>query len=719
MTIEAQTQYSNANVIGARISAWLSNLGGRWDIVLGVILLVGVGIMLIPLPTFVVDTLISINIAITLLVLLVAFYIKSPLQFLSFPAVILLATMLRLALTISTTRLILLNGDAGEIIKTFGSFVVAGSVAVGLIIFILITIVQFIVVTKGAERIAEVAARFSLNALPGRQMAIDADLRAGDIDKEQAREMRRQLARKSQFNGAMDGAMKFVKGDAIAAMIIVAVNLIGGISIGMVARDMDFATATETYALLTIGDGLISQIPSLLIAIAAGAVVSRVASDADGGSSVGNDIAGQLSAQAVPIFMAASALAVIGLLPGFPTAILWPMAAVLALMGWLAFRRSKTDNPTDTSTRANLGDRSTEQQDAEVSNSGDVGQSNSRAVPEVGPQDVLSLALGSDLRTGFDWQELSTVLEAESRKLAEDLGITLGNVGLSAKNIPAPDGWQILADGAVSASGNMATDTIATDADERILSALQIMPIGRFALPDGGQWAVVNTEDADRITDAGAIVLSLVAVIGRGLCTSAERLAPSLIGIQETAMFLKEAEATLPDLVSEVRGRVSLQRLTDVLRQLLEDGVSLAHRRLILEGVSRHSDRASDPTMLAEHVRSTLSRPISQAAAGPDGAIPALILRDDLEQMFRYASPAAGRSWLGAAELPALPKLLASLRSAFNAAPLDTSPVLICSPDIRRKVQMTLLAAGVTQNVLSTADVNADFPLKPLGTLGY
>jgi type III secretion protein V len=713
MTMEIATTNTKMTA-RSRMTSILANLGERWDIVLGAILLVGVAIMLIPLPTFLVDLLISVNIALTLLILLVAFYIKNPLQFSSFPAVILLATLLRLALTIATTRLILLNGDAGHIVATFGNFVVAGSVAVGMIIFLLITVVQFIVVTKGAERIAEVAARFSLDALPGRQMAIDADLRAGDIDKVQAKAMRAQLARESQFNGAMDGAMKFVKGDAIAGIIIVAVNLIGGITIGVVGKGMAFGDAVHTYSLLTIGDGLLAQIPSLLIAISAGAVVSRVVSDQAGGASIGNDIARQLSGEAVPIAMAAGALGLIGMLPGFPTLIFWFFAGLMGVAAWFANKRAKEGLAEGSVSGSGASASATEGTQSDADTKADIQAS----APVVGPQDVISIALGHDLRADFPWADFATRIDKTRADLVVSLGINLGNIGLSDRTLARADGWQILSDGAVSASGTMFSNAVATNADSQALDAMGAERMASFRLPDGNQWFLVAQSRAADIEKIGASAFGLIDLLASAVGQSAKRLAPSLVGIQETAAFLREAETVMPDLVAEVRGRVPLQRITDVLRQLLEDGVSVSHSRLILEGIGKYADRTMDATSLAELVRSSLSRPISQAASGHDGTIPALILRDDVEQVFRYLQPTGGRTWLGENEMSSLPRFMANLRAAVSSAALERPAVLVCSPDIRRKVQATLQAAGLELQVLSTSDINPDFPLQPLGTVG-
>src|SRR5262245_17948481 len=304
----------------------LAVVSRRGDLAVAAILLVAVAIIIVPLPTMMIDVLITINIAVSALVLLVAFYMARPTDLSALPSIILVATLFRLSITISTSRLILLQGDAGEIVTAFGNFVVGGNIAVGLTIFLIITIAQFVVITKGAERVAEVAARFSLDSLPGKQMSIDADLRSGDIDQAEARALRAGLQGESQLYGAMDGAMKFVKGDAIASIVVVLVNLIGGLAIGTIQQGKPIGAAAELYSLLTVGDGLVAQIPALLMSVAAGALVTRVVSE--DGHDLGTDIAGQLFRDPRVLAIAATVLLGLAAVPGFPS----PMFLVLALV---------------------------------------------------------------------------------------------------------------------------------------------------------------------------------------------------------------------------------------------------------------------------------------------------------------------------------------------------------------------------------------------------
>ena len=272
----------------------LSRLSARQDLLLVALLVLTVAMMILPMPTVLADVLIALNIGISMLLMMVAVYIRAPVEFSTLPAVILITTAFRLSLSITTSRMVLVQADAGDIIRTFGDFVIAGNVVVGLVVYLIITIVQFVVITKGSERVAEVAARFSLDALPGKQISIDTDLKNGDIDQNEARRRRGLLQKESQLYGAMDGAMKFVKGDAIASLIIIVVNLLGGIAIGCLQHGLSFSEAVRTYSLLAVGDGLVAQIPALLVSLTAGVVVTRVTSDEEG--NLGRDIAAQLAA---------------------------------------------------------------------------------------------------------------------------------------------------------------------------------------------------------------------------------------------------------------------------------------------------------------------------------------------------------------------------------------------------------------------------------------
>ncbi len=324
---------------GTRLNRLLEGLGARQDLVLVALLVLTTVMMILPMPTVFADILIATNIALAVLLMMVAIYIAGPVEFSTLPTVILVTTAFRLSLSITTSRMILVQGDAGDIIRTFGEFVIAGNIVVGLVVYLIITIVQFVVITKGSERVAEVAARFTLDALPGKQISIDTDLKNGDIDQSEARRRRRMLEKESQLYGAMDGAMKFVKGDAIASLVIIVVNLVGGMAIGVLQRSLSFSEAVQTYSLLAVGDGLIAQIPALLISLTAGVIVTRVTSVA--GGNLGRDIVSQLTADARVLQVASAVLAGLALVPGFPVSVFLTLAIVLGAAGWALSTRQR------------------------------------------------------------------------------------------------------------------------------------------------------------------------------------------------------------------------------------------------------------------------------------------------------------------------------------------------------------------------------------------
>ena len=410
----------------ARLSALAGVAAQRTEVVVIAFMMMAVVMMIIPLPTYLVDTLIGVSISLSILVLVVAFYIRKPLELSALPALILLSTLFRLALSISTTRLILLHGDAGAIIDAFGKFVIAGEVVVGLVIFLIITVAQFVVITKGAERVAEVAARFSLDAMPGKQMSIDNDLRNGDIDSNEARRRRSDLQRESQLFGAMDGSMKFVKGDAIAGLIILFVNLIGGLLIGMLSRDMAFAEAGRTYSLLTVGDGLIAQIPALLIAVAAGTVVTRVNNEAEE-SDLGTEIIRQMGNSQRALTITALILVAVAFIPGFPAAVFLGLAALLGGCAWLLRRSQRREQEA-----AALVPEVAEEDAAQEPDNQE------EAAPAVTDSRVL-LSIGPGLAEAVPLQPFKQRLEVLCHDLHTELGIEFPQPSV-AVDMAAPTG---------------------------------------------------------------------------------------------------------------------------------------------------------------------------------------------------------------------------------------------------------------------------------------
>ena len=504
------------------------------DLVLAAVVVATVAMMVVPLPTPLLDLLLSANIAAAVTLLLVSLYVGDALKFATFPTLLLLTTLFRLALEISATRLILLRADAGEVIHAFGNFVVAGNLVVGAVVFMILTIVQFVVISKGAERVAEVAARFTLDAMPGKQMSIDAELRAGHVDHAEARRRRAALTRESQLFGAMDGAMKFVKGDAIAGIIVLGVNVVGGLVIGVFQRGLEPADAARVYTILTIGEGLVAQIPALLISTAAGIIVTRVASEDEGGAShLGRDIGRQVLAQPKALAVAAGLLALLAVVPGLPAAPFLVLAAALGAIAWWVLRAPSA---------------------AEDEESGDFAPSGPASGASESPSPMLTpivvevgAALADALGAGAF---MATAVPRLRDQLFAELGLPLPTMRLRS-----------VADG------------LATGA---FVIRLNEVPLGR------GELAPAELAGAaDRVADE---ILTLMRRYGH-----------ELVGVQETQALLDGLERTHPALVREVVPKlVSPVVLTDVLRRLVEEGVSLRNLPDVLGALADWAPREHD-----------------------------------------------------------------------------------------------------------------------------
>lgn len=406
----------------------MRRLAARQDLLLVALLVMTTVMMILPVPTMFADILIAINIGLSILLMMVAIYISSSVEFSTLPTVILVTTAFRLSLSITTSRMVLVQGDAGEIIRTFGEFVIAGNIVVGLVVYLIITIVQFVVITKGSERVAEVAARFTLDALPGKQISIDTDLKNGDIDQKEARRRRSTLEKESQLYGAMDGAMKFVKGDAIASLVIIVVNLVGGMAIGVMQRGLPFSDAVQTYSLLAVGDGLIAQIPALLISLTAGIIVTRVTSVA--GGSLGRDMVGQITADPRVLQAASAVMGGLAFVPGFPMPVFLTLAAILGAGGWAMSGRRRKDDA------AALADAAAA----------------SRAVPEAAH---LAVRVGSAL--AMHERTLGAALENARASLSARLGIHVPKVNLGPAPLE-PGAWRLDVDGIPVAGGKAELD---------------------------------------------------------------------------------------------------------------------------------------------------------------------------------------------------------------------------------------------------------------------
>ncbi|MBU6191298.1 MAG: FHIPEP family type III secretion protein, partial [Betaproteobacteria bacterium] len=452
------------NRLQAALQSLALKAANRNDIVLAVMIVAIIFMMILPLPTLAVDVLIGMNMTLSAVLLMVAMYLPTPLAFSSFPSVLLVTTLFRLGISIATTRLILLQGDAGSIIDTFGNFVVGGNLVVGLVVFLILTIVQFVVITKGAERVAEVAARFSLDAMPGKQMAIDGDMRAGTIDMDEAKRRRRAVEKESQLYGAMDGAMKFVKGDAIAGLIIVAVNLLGGILIGMLQRGMTAGKAMQTYSILSIGDGLISQIPALFISICAGIIVTRVQSD-EGPSNVGKDIGSQIMAQPRALIIGGCIALGMGFIPGMPSFVFLMLGIPLIGMGIAMRPRRKIDEKTG---------EITEVPALAASDAAARKPTRGDGTDEFVPTVPLILDVADNLKGSLKAEELNDELIKIRRALYFDLGVPFPGIQLRFNDRLEPNTYHVVLTEVPVAQGMLRADQVLVRESADKLSALGV-----------------------------------------------------------------------------------------------------------------------------------------------------------------------------------------------------------------------------------------------------
>jgi type III secretion protein V len=675
----------------------------RTDVVIVAFMLMAIAMMIIPLPTYMVDALIALNIALSLLILIVAFYINHSVEFSALPPLILLSTLFRLSLSITTTRLILLDGNAGHIVKAFGDFVIAGQVVVGLVVFLIITVAQFVVITKGAERVAEVAARFTLDAMPGKQMSIDNDLRNGDIDQAEARRRRSRLERESQMFGAMDGAMKFVKGDAIAGLVILFVNLLGGMMIGMVERGMPFAEAAHTYSLLTVGDGLIAQIPALLISVAAGTVVTRVNSDGEE-RDLGTEIVHQLGASYRALSLTALILLGVGFLPGFPLAVFLSLAAILGGFAFVLWRRERVlpaQEPVEP----------VEPQVVEEPQALDLAESFER------PLDCrVLLSVGPGLAEAAPLQPLRQRIETLCHDIRADLGLDVPVPEVFLDRNLAADRYTVELEGVPVSEGEFSGQMLLLR-DDPVHAHLLEVEVEQAPSPIAsrpGQW--VARSHADQLQEAGIGFLLADEVLREVLDRTLRRYAADFLGIQETRGILERLEDKYGELTKEVLRIMPLQRIAESLRLLVDEGVSIRNRRGLLEAMVEWGSRESDPARLTEHLRAALSRQISHQYADRNRVISAFVLAPSLEEQLRTAIRRQDKS------RDSIPEelnrtLLGQLRRLCDLLPENDHTVLLVHPELRRGMRRLIVRGELRLSVLSFRELATEYNLQAVGTL--
>jgi type III secretion protein V len=588
--------------------------------------------------------------------------------------------------------------------------VIGGNITVGLVVFLIITVAQFVVITKGSERVAEVAARFSLDALPGKQMSIDSDLRNGDIDQAEARRLRRGLERESHLYGALDGAAKFVKGDAIASIIVVMVNLIGGIAVGTLQHGLTLGTAAQTYSLLTVGDGLVAQIPALLVSVAAGTVVTRVAGEEL--RDLGGEITGQLMNNARVLGLAAIIMLGLAFLPGFPTAAFLTLAAALGLGSYWASRRkpavpvaSASPRPADAHAAVSRSEKPQEIAGA--------AQGTSERLP---PPGRLVVWLGRELRLAIPPAAFDAAAERARRHLFNDLGVAAPPPQLSVDETTEPEAFRIDLDGVPVAEGKMAADTMMVDAEALQLELLAVpysegTPIKR----EPTRWVLRRHEAA--LAEASIATVAPPDALARHLAQVLRSNATHFMGIQETRALLAAAEAECGELVKESQSVAPLQKLADIMRRLVEEDVPVRNMRLILEAVIDWGKREQDPVLLAEYVRIALRRQICFRCADRNRVIAAYMMSRPVEDLIRSAvRPTAAGSFVSISEA-ALRPAIEQIKHMIAASAEHARPAILTSMDVRRHVRTLLVRNDLDLPVLSYQELASEFHLQALATI--
>ncbi len=672
-------------------------ISARKDLLLVGLLVLIIFMMILPLPTLLMDVLISFNMTIAVLLLMVAIYLSSPLRFSTLPTVLLIATLFRLAISISTTRLILLQADAGEIVKTFGEFVVGGNLIVGLVVFLIITIVQFIVITKGAERVAEVGASFTLDGMPGKQMSIDADLKAGTIDLPTAQQRRLNLEKESQLFGAMDGAMKFVKGDAIAGLIITTVNILGGIAIGTSQLGMSMGEAVQVYSILTIGDGLVSQVPALFLSVASGTIVTRVSLSET--SDLGTDIGQQLTDNTRAMQIAGFILLGFAAIPGFPTTIFLILGVGLMAGGHFSAKKQKRAE----NSHIDAWSEWARSQKTKSKRGGDF------------PAPV-QLRMSAGIEAIVPPGQFQELIAERGVRFADETGIEFPQ--MDVRDDPELKGhtFQILIHHVAAAGGSVEPERILALSTRDDLDLLGIDPEEIIVDEFGYHWIeVVHQPEMER---AGIRTLTVAEHLCRCVDSAVRADMAAFVGVQETQRLLEGIGKDFGQLVEEAKKAVPLPKITEVLKRLLAENVSIRHLRIVLDAMVEWGQKEKDAILLSEYIRSSLCRQISRQFADRHETLPAILLTPDVEEKFREClRKTSVGSYLVIApeESDAIVDQLTAILGERDD--WQSLPVVLTPMDVRRHFKTLLEGAGIAIPVLSFQDIDDSVMVFPCGVV--
>ena len=671
-------------------------------VALGLIIILGV--MVVPLPPIVLDLFLALSIAVSIAILLMSVYARKPLDFSTFPTILLITTLLRLSLNVASTRNILLRGAsegtkaAGHIIEAFGEFVVGGNYAVGIIIFIILVIINFIVITKGAGRVAEVSARFTLDAMPGKQMAIDADLNAGLIDDKEAKRRRAEVAQEADFYGSMDGASKFVRGDAIAGILITAVNIVGGIIVGVAQNDMNFSDAARTFTLLTVGDGLIAQIPALIISTAAGIITTRNSNS----EALGKQVNEEFTAHPKAFYITAGAISVFGLIPGFPA---FPFFMIGGLIGYAGYKIEKNKEAAKV---------------AAVTSAVSETKAKTETLESLLPVELVQLEVGYGIVSIVDAEQNGDLLERIShirKQFALDWGIIIPSVRIKDNLELKPGGYSIKLKGIEIAKGELMPDHMMAMDPGTVIENMDGIETKEpvFGLP-----AIWITDDRkDEAQYNGYTVVDLSTIVATHLTEVLKANLSELFGRQELVKVLDNFKEDNPKIVSDLVPEIMpLGTVLKVLQALLREGVSVRDLRTILETLAEFGTGTKDSEALTEYVRQALYRTITERIKGSQGDVPLFTLDRSLEE-------AVARSIIHTdhgSQLNLDPKVTQTILASLNekieeATSQGEKMVVLCSPVIRRHFKKLTEKFIPNMIVVSHNELSPEVNIRSLGTV--
>ena len=692
------------------------------DIGVALLMVLIIIMMVIPLPTWLIDMLLSMNITLGVVTLLVTFYVKRALDLAIFPTLLLISTLFRLSLNVSTTRLILLYGNAGELINAFGNFVVGGNYVVGIIMFLILVIIQMLVITKGAERVAEVAARFTLDAMPGKQMSIDADLNSGMIDEQGAKQRRQDVQREADFYGAMDGASKFVKGDAIAGLIITTINIIGGLSIGIFMRGMDASQAAAHYSLLTVGDGLVGQIPSLLMSTAMGIIVTRAAAS----SELGPDLINSFTKYPRPLYISSGMLLSMGMIPGLPTVPFMTLGFLVGAMGYVVSREANMQAITaeEQAAKAPVPSGGAPQAGASAQ-AGAPAQEAPKAEP-VSPEDVMKLLTVEPMEAEIGYAIIPLIDPAQGgdmldrigtirKQMALEMGIVVPPIRIRDNIQIKPTEYILRVKGAEAGRGELLPDhylAMNTGAVEEDLIGVPTKEPA-FGLP--ALW--ISPDLRDKAEAMGYTVVDAPSVLATHLSEVIRKNGAELLTRQEVQKLTDMVKENSPAVVSDLLASLSLGEIQKVLQNLIREQIPIRDLVTIFEALADYGKMSRSVDFLTERAREALSRLISLKIQGPDGIITAATLSPNWEQKIMAGVDGdLTRGWQLNLDPREVQKMIAAIsRMMEEMIVKNLPPVLLVHPDVRLIVRRLIEGSITNIFVVSYNEIVRGVQVKTVG----